>query len=696
MADFTSNAMEDVNDFEPAVAVAEETSTDTQESQNEESQVTQESTQETAKESAQESEEKSRRITTIQTVDLEENSTDAMKNTLFVKLLEFLESGEGSQFCYHHCESVTPENVENLAAQRYVAIVVNGYSFMACKNLPMHVKYAMSANESRGSRGGRGGFRGRGAGRGGRGGRGGSNGNASNWIDYNQVRKQFHMQVMRNKYTLDDAKDHVAKQVFRYFGYSDVTVDDEETQEDAFRAMRSWNASATLERFLPEVSINIELPKSGNFTVNLEYNGSIKSTSTEKSLHLARHVTSCAFLRNEEFSNFYYTWTKQSHSRKGKMPGSMMIADEEQKDGPKDQVKQLRKLANVNHLGKAKSGDVVGWNREEMCYEVELGISAFSGENSETAAKEMVEKLENMGMKHNNAYQKQQNLKRAKGKGGKTEKNGQKTENVEILTPKENNWAVMDTDETSEPTKPRESSNKQCMNRSVLGSINSYPKKKAKMTEGNTGGLSIAEIIANQKNRSMGHSAKAMMAKEAQKAFLTTNVQSTTGMALSVSTPSNNNQGMMNDLKQNVNMFNSNWTETAENAIAEMKAAEKTQKNMALGMCPETNPIGFCMEFSTMFTQTISFGEDSAPQEVDGVKCFSSTVTWGDDGPNQAIFIGRESNKKAAKTEAAKKLTEYLMDNFPNWREIRNARREAKASVGRGNRRIRGRGRRGR
>ena len=53
------------------------------------------------------------------------------------------------------------------------------------------------------------------------------------------------MQVMRNKYTLDDAKDHVAKQVFRYFGYSDVTVDDEETQEDAFRAMRSWNASAT-------------------------------------------------------------------------------------------------------------------------------------------------------------------------------------------------------------------------------------------------------------------------------------------------------------------------------------------------------------------------------------------------------------------------------------------------------------------
>ena len=36
------------------------------------------------------------------------------------------------------------------------------------------------------------------------------------------------------------------------------------------------------------------------------------------------------------------------------------------------------------------------------------------------------------------------------------------------------------------------------------------------------------------------------------------------------------------------------------------------------------------------------------------------------------------------------------MDNFPNWREIRNARREAKASVGRGNRRIRGRGRRGR
>jgi len=692
MADFTSNAMEDVNDFQPE-AVVEQTSTEaeTQDSQIEESLATQESTQE--------SEEKSRRITTIQSVDLEENSADAMKNTLFVKLLEFLESEDGAQFCYHHCESVTPENVENLAAQRYVAIVVNGYSFMACKNLPMHVKYAMSANENgrgrgRGHRGGgRGGlFRGRG----GKGGR--TQGNASNWIDYNQVRKQFHMQVMRNKYTLEDAKDHVAKQVFRYFGYPDVTIDDEETQEDAFRAMRSWNASAALERFLPEVTINIELPKSGHFTVNLEYNGSIKSTSTQKSLHLARHTTSCSFLRNEEFSDFYFTWTKQAHSRR-KMPGSMMIADEEQKNGPKDQVKQLRKLANVNHLGKSKSGDIVGWNREEMCYEVELGISAFSGENSENAAKEMVEKLENMGMKHNNAYQKQQNLKRAKSKGGKTE-NGQKTqktENVEIITPAENNWTMMETEETSAPKSAPKSTNKQCMNRNVLGSINSFPKKKAKMTEGNTGGLSIAEIIANQKNRTMGHTAKAHMAKQAQKAFLTTNVMSTTGIPMSVSTPSNNNQGMMNDLKQNVNMFNSNWTETAENAIAEMKAAEKTQKNMALGMCPDTNPIGFCMEFSTMFTQTIAFSEDSTPQEVDGVKCFSSTVIWGDDGPNQAKFVSSKGNKKSAKTEAAKKLTEYLMDNFPNWREIRNARREMKASTGqRGGGRGRGRGRRGR
>jgi len=685
MADFTSNAMEDVNDFQPEAAVVEETSAETQDSQIEESQVTQESTQDSEEKS-------SSRITTIQSVDNEENSTDAMKSTLFVKLLEFLESEDGTQFCYHHCESVTPENAENLAAQRYVAIVVNGYSFMACKNLPMHVKYAMNANEQhgRGSRGRGGLFRGRGGSRGGRG--GGKNGNASNWIDYNQVRKQFHMQVMRNKYTLEDAKDHVAKQVFRYFGYPDVTVDDEETQEDAFRAMRSWNASATLERFLPEVSINIELPKSGHFTVNLEYNGSIKSTSTDKSLHLARHVTSCAFLRNDEFSNFYFTWTKQAHSKR-KMPGSMMIADEEQKNGPKDQVKQLRKLANVNHLGKSKSGDIVGWNREEMCYEVEVGISAYSGENSENAAKEMVEKLENMGMKHNNAYQKQQNLKRAKSKGGKTEKHGQKSENVEIITPNENNWAVMETEETSAPTN-KKPTNKQCMNRNVLGSINSFPKKKAKMTEGNTGGLSIAEIIANQKNRTMGHSAKAMMAKQAQKAFLTTNVMSTTGMPLSVSTPSNNNQGMMNDLQQNVNMFNSNWTETAENAIAEMKQAEKTQKNMALGMCPDTNPIGFCMEFSTMFTQTISFSEDSTPQEVDGVKCFSSTVTWGDDGPSQAKFVASKGNKKAAKTEAAKKLTEYLMDNFPNWREIRNARREMKASTGhRGGGRGRGRGR---
>ena len=75
--------------------------------------------EETSQETQDSQDEKSKRIVDVQTTELEENQTDLIKASLFGKVLEFLESEDGQKYCYHHCESVKPENPENLGAQRY-------------------------------------------------------------------------------------------------------------------------------------------------------------------------------------------------------------------------------------------------------------------------------------------------------------------------------------------------------------------------------------------------------------------------------------------------------------------------------------------------------------------------------------------------------------------------------------------------
>ena len=149
---------------------------------------------------------KNPRIITVQTTSLEENQNDP--HSLFFKLLQFLESEDGQQFCYHHCESIAPEKPDNLHSQRSVSMVVNDFHFTVAKNLPVHIKTAvLNDNKSKGNNN----FRGRGRGRGGY-----RNQNNANWVDYAQVRKHYNMQIMRNNYDVQDAKEHVAKQVFRY------------------------------------------------------------------------------------------------------------------------------------------------------------------------------------------------------------------------------------------------------------------------------------------------------------------------------------------------------------------------------------------------------------------------------------------------------------------------------------------------
>merc|ERR1711920_255100 len=100
---------------------------------------------------------KNPRIITTQTTSLEENQTDV--HSLFFKLLQFLESEDGQKHCYHHCESIAPEKLENLHSQRSVSMVVNDFHFTAAKNLPIHIKTAIiNDNKSNNNNGN---FRGR-------------------------------------------------------------------------------------------------------------------------------------------------------------------------------------------------------------------------------------------------------------------------------------------------------------------------------------------------------------------------------------------------------------------------------------------------------------------------------------------------------------------------------------------------------
>merc|ERR1712110_119106 len=128
----------------------------------------------------------------------------------------------------------------------------------------------------------------------------------------------------------------------------------------------------------------------------------------------------------------------------------------------------------------------------------------------------------------------------------------------------------------------------------VMGSINSMPGKRSKLVGEVAGSLSISEIIASQKSRQTIHQAKVSQAQRMQQEFLTTNVQTAGGMPLSTHTPSSQIQGQTFQEKVVFNDHQQGLADTAESAIAQMKAAEKAEKNMALGMCPDTNPIGFC------------------------------------------------------------------------------------------------------
>ena len=111
-------------------------------------------------------------------------------------------------------------------------------------------------------------------------------------------------------YDLVEAKESVAQRVFSFFNGGKIDSDDEEQVLKVFRKMKTWNAPALLEKFLPEAQVLVQ-PGKDNFTVNVEYDGDIKGTATEKSLHLARQAAVCSFLRSADISEIFYSGLQQ-------------------------------------------------------------------------------------------------------------------------------------------------------------------------------------------------------------------------------------------------------------------------------------------------------------------------------------------------------------------------------------------------
>lgn len=386
----------------------------------EEDEVAQEGEENEAEED--EEEEEDTRNRRVETMELEENQTEEIKNGLYGKLLTFLESEEGQKHCYHYAESLTHDGDGSGNKQEYLSLVINSFHFMAVRHVPKSlmsriVRETMAVARTRapqfGGRGGfRGGFRGRGRGRG-RGGRLDRHARVGRlqfvpaerrrkvMVDYMKLRREFNISCLKKEYTLEKAKEEVAKRIFAYYGMhgDEATADNEEGIEKAFNKMKSWDASHYLEKFLPEAKVTVESNMGSTASLNISVDGVTKCKTKERTLQVARHVAAVNLFRSEEVNYTFYRWVFSDQK------GSYFerIAHSEQAAEDKDNMKSMKKiihnnrLKGKNHKGFFYSQQPISWDAPTRSFEA--GFEAVrSGDSVEDVAKAMLFTLEHMGL----------------------------------------------------------------------------------------------------------------------------------------------------------------------------------------------------------------------------------------------------------------------------------------------------------